>query len=95
MGKWKSTYEERRKYNKEWEIQFKWLTCRDSLCHCKVCNLDIKSMKRDVLLQHEKSVKHVNCISQLPKPGKSIQSFFGNLNHKKLLQEFEIKYRDN
>ena len=28
MGKWKTDYEEGRKYNKEWEKEFKWLTNR-------------------------------------------------------------------
>lgn len=92
MGKWKTSYEEGRKYNKEWEKEFKWLTSRGSACHCKVCNVEITSLKKNALLQHEKSAKHVKQFSAVSTIPKGIQSFFGDSAEKTKVKEFEIKY---
>ena len=81
MGKWKTSYEEGRKYKKEWEKEFKWLSARGNACHCKVCNTEVTSMKKSALVLHEKGE---NC--------ETIVSYFGAFAEKTKLKEFEIKY---
>lgn len=92
MGKWKTSYEAGRKYNKEWEKEFKWLTARGNACHCKVCNTEITSMKKSALVLHEKGAKHVKNCESVVKHGKPIQSYFGTSAEKIILKEFEIHY---
>ncbi|XP_068211700.1 protein FAM200B-like [Palaemon carinicauda] len=92
MGRWKTSYEEGRKYNKEWEKEFKWVTARGNACHCKVCNITIASMKKSVLVLHEKGAKHIKNCESVGKHEKTIHSYFGTSAEKTLLREFEIKY---
>ncbi|XP_042214538.1 pyrroline-5-carboxylate reductase 3-like isoform X2 [Homarus americanus] len=89
MGKWKTCYNESRKYKKEWEEQFKWLTFRGDKCYCKVCNATIKTMKTSNLDLHEKTAKHMK--NSDTKPILKIQSNLGKSNKSKT-EEFEIKY---
>ena len=90
MAKWSQAYEGARKYSKEWENQFKWLSFRGNAYYCKVCNVEINSFEKSVLVQHEQSVKHRENSDAIPTRG--LSKFFKPSASNTSLKEFEIKY---
>ena len=90
MGKRSQAYEGARKYNKEWENQSKWLSSGGNACYCKLCNVEINSFRKSVLVQHEQNVKHRKNSDAIPSRG--LSKFFKPSASNTSLKEFEIKY---
>ena len=65
---------------------------RKLICYCKVCSAEITSLKKNALLQHEKTTKHVKKCGDVAAVPKRIESFFGDSAEKTKVKEFEIKY---
>ncbi|XP_076039348.1 uncharacterized protein LOC143024411 [Oratosquilla oratoria] len=67
MSKWKNEYNNGRRYVKEWEEKFAWLTLVGDKCYCKLCKCSLSNMKKSALEQHEKATKHIKAV-QLGSP---------------------------
>ena len=63
MGKWKTSYDGQRKYNKSWEELYPWLACLEDTAYCTVCHCTVKN-KKNCLDLHERTKKHAKRIGQ-------------------------------
>lgn len=91
MGKWKNTYNDSRKYNQQWEKEFKWLTFKNGSCYCKLCTCPITKFKKFNLSTHEQTLKHKKCEEAVQK-SKSVGLLFENIVPVSATKIFDIKF---
>lgn len=80
-----------RKYNTAWESEHKWLTLKDGLMFCKLCNCSISIFKKHNLIMHEKTAKHIKNNKSI-KSCSSLAQLFPKKQTNIELQNFDIKF---